>query len=46
MAASVWMRFVRFWLPSALIDRPFAETIPLVTEFEYVPRGLPIATTS
>jgi hypothetical protein len=26
--------------------RPLADTMPLVTEFEYVPSGLPMATTS
>ena len=29
-----------------MIDRPVADTMPLVTEFEYVPSGLPMATTS
>ena len=46
IAASVWMRLLRFWLPSVVIVRPLADTMPLVTEFEYVPSGLPIATTS
>ena len=46
IAASVWMRLLRFWLPSVVMVRPLADTIPLVTEFEYVPSGLPIATTS
>ena len=46
MAASVWMRLLRFWLPSVVIERPLADTMPLVTELEYVPSGLPMATTS
>ena len=29
-----------------MIVRPVADTMPLVTELEYVPSGLPIATTS
>ena len=37
IAASVWMRLLRFWLPSVVIVRPLADTMPLVTEFEYVP---------
>ena len=46
IAASVWMRLLRCWSPSVVIERPLAETMPLVTEFEYVPSGLPMATTS
>ena len=46
IAASVWMRLLRFVLPSAVIERPLADTMPLVTELEYVPSGLPIAMTS
>ena len=46
MAASVWMRLLRFWLPSVVMLRPLADTMPLVTELEYVPSGLPMATTS
>ena len=46
IAASVWMRLLRDWSPSVVIERPLAETMPLVTEFEYVPSGLPMATTS
>ena len=34
IAASVWIRLLRFWLPSVVIERPLADTIPLVTEFE------------
>ena len=34
IAASVWIRLFRAWLPSVLIERPLAETIPLVTELE------------
>ena len=37
IAASVWMRLLRFSLPSAVIERPLADTMPLVTELEYVP---------
>jgi len=39
------MRFERT-PPSTWIWRPFADTIPDVTEFVNVPSGLPIATTS
>src|SRR3954468_21070566 len=46
MAASVWMRLVSDSLLSVVIARPLADTMPLVTELEYVPSGLPIATTS
>ena len=46
IAASVWMRLVSDLLPSVVIERPLADTMPLVTEFEYVPSGLPMATTS
>ena len=46
IAASVWIRLVSDSLPSVTIERPLAETIPLVTELEYVPSGLPMATTS
>ena len=48
IAASVWMRLVSCWAggPSTVIVRPLADTIPLVTLFEYVPSGLPMATTS
>jgi hypothetical protein len=45
IAASVWMR-LSSWLLSVWISRPVAETMPLVTVFENVPSGLPIATTS
>ena len=34
IAASVWMRFVSCSLLSVVIERPLADTIPLVTEFE------------
>ncbi len=35
MAASVWIRLVSGWLlPSVTIERPLADTMPLVTEFE------------
>ena len=37
IAASVWMRFRRF-APSVWIERPLAETMPLVTVFEKVPK--------
>ena len=30
-------------MPSAVIERPLADTMPLVTELEYVPSGLPMA---
>ena len=45
IAASVW---IRLWSvpPSVWIWRPTADTMPLVTLFEKVPSGLPIATTS
>ena len=47
IAASVWMRLLSgLSEPSVVIDRPVADTMPLVTEFEYVPSGLPIAMTS
>ena len=47
IAASVWMRLLRRLVePSVVMVRPVAETMPDVTEFEYVPSGLPIATTS
>jgi hypothetical protein len=46
MAASVWIRF-RMIVPSwTVIVRPKADTIPAVTEFVYVPSGLPIAIAS
>src|SRR2546423_15646378 len=47
IAASVWMRFVSCWAggPSTVIVRPFADTMPLVALFEYVPGGVPVATT-
>ena len=34
IAASVWIRLFRLWLPSVVIVRPLAETMPLVTELE------------
>jgi hypothetical protein len=34
IAASVWMRLVSVSPSSVVIERPFADTIPLVTEFE------------
>ena len=34
IAASVWIRLVSDSLPSVTIERPLAETIPLVTELE------------
>ena len=37
IAASVWMRLLRIVSLSVVIVRPLADTIPLVTEFEYVP---------
>ena len=46
IAASVWMRLLRVWPSSVVMVRPVADTIPLVTELEYVPSGLPIAMTS
>ena len=47
IAASVWIRLLSGLVePSVVIERPVAETMPLVTEFEYVPSGLPIAITS
>ena len=46
IAASVWMR-LRITVPSwTWIVRPKAETIPEVTEFVYVPSGLPMAIAS
>src|SRR5919108_157148 len=38
------MRLLRCSPPLTVIWRPLADTIPLVTLFEYVPSGLPIAT--
>ena len=46
IAASVWMRFEIRLPSSSVIVRPLPDTIPLVTENEYVPSGLPMATTS
>ncbi len=47
IAASVWMRFVIRLAPlSTAMSRPLPDTMPLVTENEYIPRGLPTATTS
>ena len=34
MAASVWIRFVSESLLLVTIERPLADTMPLVTEFE------------
>ena len=34
IAASVWIRLVEAGVPSVVIERPLADTIPLVTEFE------------
>ena len=34
IAASVWIRLVSDSFPSVTIERPLAETIPLVTELE------------
>ena len=47
MAASVWIRFVIRVAPlSTAMSRPLPETMPLVTENEYMPSGLPTAITS
>ena len=46
IAASVWMRLL-IWVPSwTWMVRPNAEMIPAVTEFVYVPSGLPMAIAS
>ena len=42
IAVSVWMRLDR-WPPSTSMSRPSAEMMPLVTESENWPSGLPIA---
>ena len=46
IAASVWIRFLSAVPSWTVIWRPKADTIPEVTEFVYVPSGLPIAIAS
>ena len=46
IAASVWIRLVIRWPLSTAMSRPLPDRIPLVTENEYIPSGMPIATTS